>query len=306
MRARFSVVPFSGCSTTMFAAAILKVASPGTRPDEIGIVAGASPTCRTGAYTNGDLGPIVISPDKQRTQDRLIIALDVSSAAEAVRMAEKLRGHVGVFKVGSQLFTAEGPVLARHLAALGEKVFLDLKFHDIPHTVHAAAREAARMRVTMLNVHASGGRKMMEAALEGSREGSSGRDRPLVLGVTVLTSLGTDDLGEIGLDGEAEAAAVRLARLAQMAGLDGVVASPCEISAIRGNCGSNFVIVTPGIRPATAAAGDQTRIATPKEAICAGADYLVVGRPITAAADLPAAADAIVAEMESAIPRAIV
>src|SRR5271167_4233382 len=154
---------------------------------------------REGAYTKGSLRPTVIASDKKRTRDRLIVALDFSSAAEAISIAEKLRGHVGLFKVGSQLFTAEGPVVARHLAALGEKVFLDLKFHDIPNTVHAAAREAARIGVAMLNVHASGGRKMMEAALEGSREGSSGRERPLVLAVTVLTSLGTDDLAAIGL-----------------------------------------------------------------------------------------------------------
>jgi len=243
--------------------------------------------------------------DKKRTCDRLIVALDVSSATEAARMAEKLAGHVGAFKVGSQLFTAEGPVAARQLAALGKKVFLDLKFHDIPNTVRAAAREAARMGVTMLNVHASGGRKMMEAALKGSQEGSSGGDRPLVLAVTVLTSLGTDDLAAIGLDGDAERAAVRLARLAQVAALDGVVASPREIAAIRRTCGPDFVIVTPGIRPATAAADDQTRIATPGQAIRAGADYLVIGRPITAAAEPAAAADAIAAEMERATPHVI-
>jgi orotidine-5'-phosphate decarboxylase len=258
-----------------------------------------------GGLINGSLRPTVIAPDTERTRDRLIVALDFSSAAEAVYMAEKLRGHVGVFKVGSQLFTAEGPVVARHLAALGEKVFLDLKFHDIPNTVHAAVREAARMGVTMLNVHASGGPKMMEAALEGSREGSTGRERPLVLAVTVLTSLGTDDVAAIGLDGDAEAAAIRLARLAQVAGLDGVVASPLEIAAIRRTCGPNFVVVTPGIRPATATADDQARIATPTQAIRTGADYLVIGRPITATADPAAAADAIVAEIEKPAPRAI-
>jgi orotidine-5'-phosphate decarboxylase len=256
------------------------------------------------AYINGSR-VTMIAPDIKCTRDRLDVAFDVSSAAEAERMAEKLRGHVGVFKVGSQLFTAEGPTVARHLAALGENVFLDLKFHDIPNTVHAAAREAARMGVTMLNVHASGGRKMMEAAFKGTRQGSSGPDRPLVLAVTVLTSLGTDDLAAIGLDGDAERAAIRLARLAQVAGLDGVVASALEIAAIRQTCGPNFVIVTPGIRPTTAGTDDQTRIATAKQAIRAGADYLVVGRPITAAADPAAAADAIVAEMERATPRVI-
>jgi orotidine-5'-phosphate decarboxylase len=256
-------------------------------------------------YINGDLWPTVIVPDQKHTRDRLIVALDVSSAAEAVHMVEKLRGHVGVFKVGSQLFTAEGPVVVRRLTALGKRVFLDLKFNDIPNTVRAAAREAARTGVTMFNVHASGGQKMMEAALEGSREGTSGQDRPLVLAVTVLTSLGTDDLAEIGLDSDAEAVAVRLARLAQAAGLDGVVASPREIVPIRRSCGPNFVVVTPGVRPATAAADDQTRIATPEQAIRGGADYVVVGRPIIAAADPVAAADAIVAEMEKAVSRVI-
>jgi orotidine-5'-phosphate decarboxylase len=254
-------------------------------------------------YINRYLRPTVIAPDKKHTRERLIIALDVASAAEAVRLAEKLRGHVGLFKVGSQLFTAEGPVVARHLAALGEKVFLDLKFHDIPNTVRAAAREAARLGVTMLNVHASGGQKMMQAALEGSREGGSGRDRSLVLAVTVLTSLGSDELAEIGLNGGAEVAAVRLARLAQVAGLDGVVTSPREIETIRRACGPNFVVVTPGVRPANAAAHDQTRIATPEQAIRGGADYVVVGRPITAAADPVAAADVIVAEMEKGAPQ---
>ena len=245
-------------------------------------------------------------PDKQCcARDRLIVALDVSSAAEAVRMAEKLRGHAGLFKVGQQLFTAEGPAVVRHLAALGEKVFLDLKYHDIPNTVRGAAREAARMGVSMLNVHASGGRKMMEAALEGAHQGASGGGRPLVLAVTVLTSLGSDDLAEIGVDGSCEAAAIRLAGLAQRAGLDGVVASPQEIAAIRRACGPDFVIVTPGIRPETAAADDQTRIATPERAIRGGADYLVVGRPITEAADPAAAADAIVAEMEKGASRVL-
>ncbi len=242
-------------------------------------------------------------PDKQCcARDRLIVALDVSSATEAVRMAENLRGHAGLFKVGLQLFTAEGPAVVRHLAALGEKAFLDLKYHDIPNTVRGAAREAARMGVSMLNVHASGGRKMMEAALEGAREGSSDGGRPLLLAVTVLTSLGNDELAEIGVNLSAEAAVVRLAGLAQRAGLDGVVASAQEIAAIRRACGPDFVVVTPGIRPATAAADDQTRIATPEQAIRAGADYLVVGRPVTAAGDPAAAADAIVREIQKGYP----
>jgi orotidine-5'-phosphate decarboxylase len=233
---------------------------------------------------------------QRRPRERLMVALDVSSSAEALRMVEKLRGHVGLFKVGSQLFTAEGPTLVRQLVAVGEKVFLDLKFHDIPNTVRGAAREAARMGVTMFNVHASGGRKMMEAALEGARQG--GRDRALVLAVTVLTSLGRDDLTEAGVDLCPEAAAVRLAGLARGAGLDGVIASPQEIEAIRRTCGPHFVIVTPGIRPAGAGVNDQTRIATAEAAIRASADYLVVGRPITDALDPATAADAVVDEIQ--------
>lgn len=237
-------------------------------------------------------------------KDKLIVALDVPSADAATRLAEKLHGHVGMFKVGSELFTAEGPVLPRFLAATGEKVFLDLKFHDIPNTVRAAAREAAQAGVSMLNVHAQGGLKMMEAALEGARaveKGEGRRARPLVLAVTLLTSLERADLMDLGVAGSPEDVVVRLARLAQRAGLDGAVASAREIAALRAACGPSFVIVTPGIRPASTAVHDQVRIATPALAIEAGADYLVVGRPITEAPDPVAAADAIAAEMEKAL-----
>ncbi|MGA2476435.1 MAG: orotidine-5'-phosphate decarboxylase, partial [Terriglobia bacterium] len=219
----------------------------------------------------------------------------------------------------SELFTAEGPVPVRYLVTTGHRVFLDLKFHDIPNTVRAAAREAVELGVSMVNVHASGGRKMMEAALEGARsalqsvsrrmQGSAGivvgdEARPKVLAVTVLTSLASQDLEELGISGTPVEAVIRLARLAQSAGLDGVVASPREISAIRQACGPGFLIVTPGIRPASAATDDQARVATPASAIAAGADYLVVGRPITGAPDPVAAADAIVAEMEGALSTA--
>jgi orotidine-5'-phosphate decarboxylase len=245
------------------------------------------------------------------TRDKLIVALDLPTGDAATRMAERLQGHVGMFKVGSELFTAEGPVPVRYLVATGHRVFLDLKFHDIPNTVRAAAREAAQLGVSMVNVHASGGRKMMEAALEGARsalatvwgnpersQGPSQQAGPKVLAVTILTSLEIQDLEELGISGTPMEAVVRLARLAQSAGLDGVVASAREISAIRQACGPEFLIVTPGIRPASAAANDQARIATPASAIAAGADYLVVGRPITGTPDPAAAADAIVAEME--------
>ena len=250
------------------------------------------------------------------TRDKLIVALDLPSGNAATRMAERLQGHAGMFKVGSELFTAEGPVPVRYLVTTGQRVFLDLKFHDIPNTVRAAAHEAAELGVSMLNLHASGGRKMMEAALEGVRsalqsvggrmQGSAGiavgdEARPKVLAVTILTSLESQDLEELGISGTPVEAVLRLARLAQSAGLDGVVASPREISAIRQACGPGFLIVTPGIRPASAATDDQARIATPASAIAAGADYLVVGRPITGAPDPVAAADAIVAEMDGAV-----
>jgi orotidine-5'-phosphate decarboxylase len=255
-------------------------------------------------------------------RDKLIVALDLPTGDAATRMAERLQGHVGMFKVGSELFTAEGPVAVRYLVTTGHRVFLDLKFHDIPNTVRAAAREAAELGVSMVNVHACGGRKMMEAALEGACSalrhpvrGSAGTGvgddaRPKVLAVTILTSLESQDLEELGISGTPVQAVIRLARLAQSAGLDGVVASPREIAALRQACGPDFLIVTPGIRPASAlhhpvrgstATDDQARIATPASAIAAGADFLVVGRPITGAPDPVAAADAIVAEMDGAM-----
>ncbi|HEV2351804.1 MAG TPA: orotidine-5'-phosphate decarboxylase [Terriglobia bacterium] len=253
--------------------------------------------------------------EKVRVRSKIIVALDFPHAQNALNAAEKLRGHVGVFKVGSELFNAAGPALIRDLVAGGDKVFLDLKFNDIPNTVKAAAREAAKLGVSMFTVHANGGRNMMEAALEGARVGaeSGGKQRPLIVAVTVLTSLGARDLAEIGYSGNPEEIVVRLAQLARAAGVDGVVASSAEISAIRKNCGAQFVIVTPGIRPALAPDSmnfaqarpdDQVRIATPGSAIGAGADYLVVGRPITQAPDPTAAADAIVGEMEKALESA--
>ena len=250
--------------------------------------------------------------DKTAARTKLIVALDVPSSDAAARVAEKLRGHVGMFKVGSELFCAEGPAVARDLTAAGDKVFLDLKFNDIPNTVRASARQAAMLGVSMFNVHATGGRKMMEAAMVGAREGaeSLGKPRSIVLAVTVLTSLAAGDLAEIGLPGSPEEIVVRLARLAQGAGLDGVVASAREIAAIRHACGPRFLIVTPGIRAAAAPEGvasvrsrpdDQARVATPATAIQSGADFLVVGRPITEAPDPATAADAIVNEMEKAL-----
>lgn len=213
-------------------------------------------------------------------------------------MAGKLRGRVGMFKVGMEAFTAEGPMLARYLTDSGEEVFLDLKYHDIPNTVRGACREAAKLGVTLLNVHALGGRKMLKAAAEGAQDGAQGRARPLVLAVTLLTSLAASDLDDLGLAGPPEEIVLRLARLAQSEGLDGVVASPREVATLRRECGPGFTIVTPGIRPAGTALNDQSRTATPGAALEAGADYLVIGRPITGAPDPAAAAETILQEME--------
>jgi orotidine-5'-phosphate decarboxylase len=254
---------------------------------------------------------------KVQLRNKLIVAVDVPTADAASQVAGKLRGHVGVFKVGLELFCTEGPGVVRNLAAGGDKVFLDLKFNDIPNTVRAAARGAAQLGVSMFTIHANGGVKMMEAALEGARAGaeSVGIPWPMVLAVTVLTSLDGEDLGEIGLAGSPEEAVVRLARLAQGAGVDGIVASPREVTSLRKACGPQFVIVTPGIRPAQARESedsprakpdDQARIATPFAAIQSGADYLVVGRPILQAPDPAAAADAIVREMEKAFESSVV
>lgn len=238
--------------------------------------------------------------------EQLIAALDVESADAGARLAETLRGRVGMFKVGSEVFTAEGPLLARHLIASGHQVFLDLKFHDIPNTVKCAAREAAALGVNIFDVHALGGRAMMQAALEGARAGAafSGFRRPLVVAVTVLTSMSGPDLDELGVRGGPDETVVRLAKLAQAAGLDGVVASAREIESIRRACGPQFTIITPGIRMPASASHDQSRVATPASAIQAGANYLVVGRPITQAPDPVAAAQNIVTEMEKALASA--
>jgi orotidine-5'-phosphate decarboxylase len=238
------------------------------------------------------------------TKEKIIVALDVPSAEAAVRVAETLRGHVGMFKAGLEVFTAEGPAVVRELVAAGHRVFLDLKLHDIPNTVRAAAQQAGMLGASLLTVHASGGRKMMEAAVEGVRAAAKARGvtRPTrVLAVTALTSLGAADLAEVGLQGTPEEVVMRLARLAQASVVDGVVASPREIGAIRRACGADFLIVTPGIRPVAGASDDQARTATPATAIRAGADYLVIGRPITGAADPAAAADDIASEMEAAL-----
>ena len=235
--------------------------------------------------------------------DQLLIALDVPTGGEALRLADVLRGSVGGFKIGSQLFTAEGPAIVRTLTARGDKVFLDLKFHDIPNTVASAVAAATSLGVWMVNVHASGGTKMMRAAAEaaGTTAGAEQRPAPLVIAVTVLTSMTAAALSEAVTGVPVADQVSRLARLAQEAGLDGVVASPQETSAIRALCGPGFTIVTPGIRGGAAAASkdDQERTMTAAGAIAAGASYLVVGRPIIAAPDPREAAERIADEIRS-------
>lgn len=235
--------------------------------------------------------------------DQLLIALDVPTAAEALRLADCLRGSVGGFKIGSQLFTAEGPAIVRTLTGRGDRVFLDLKFHDIPNQVANAVAAATSLGVWMVNVHASGGMKMMQAAVEAARKTASaeGRPAPLVIAVTVLTSMTAAALSEAGTNVPVIDQVSRLARLAQAAGLDGVVASPQETSTIRGLCGPEFVIVTPGIRGGAAVTSkdDQERTLTAAGAIAAGSSYLVVGRPVIAAPDPREAAERIADEIRS-------
>ena len=226
-----------------------------------------------------------------QAHDRLVVALDVSNREDALRLVDDLHGAVGMFKIGLQAFIANGPSIVREVVERGERVFLDLKIHDIPNTAQNAIAEAASLGASIATVHAAGGEAMLRACAQ---------DSLLVLAVTVLTSLDDAELQRIGLTGSAAENAVRLARLAQTAGLRGVVASPHEIAAIRDACGPGLVILTPGIRPKGSDAGDQRRTMTPREAIDAGADYIVVGRPITNAADPRSAALRIVEEVNVA------
>ena len=209
-------------------------------------------------------------------------------------MVTALGDAVSTYKVGKQLFTAAGPAVVRELVGSGRKVFLDLKFHDIPSTVAAAVRAASELEVSMLTVHASGGSKMLKAAVEAA---GAAKRPPLVLAVTVLTSFSDADLKEVGVAGPARGQVLRLASLAQRAGCEGVVASAREAQVLRRTLGAGLTIVTPGVRPAGGSKDDQARVATPSEAIAAGANYIVVGRPITGAPDPAAAAQAILEEI---------
>src|SRR5262245_2837931 len=235
--------------------------------------------------------------------DQLLVALDVESGATALRLARELRGAAGGFKIGSRLFTLEGPGLVRALVDQHARVFLDLKFHDIPNTVAQAVEAAVLTGAWMINVHASGGAPMMEAAAKAGAEAAvrAGRAAPLLIGVTVLTSMDQQTLGSVGVNRPLLDQVVALARMTHGAGLAGVVASPQETAAIRAACGPDFVIVTPGIRGASAGAerNDQNRTMGPADAVRAGASYIVVGRPIIGAASPRAAAEAIADELGS-------
>lgn len=231
--------------------------------------------------------------------NRLIVALDVPTRARADALVAALGDSVSYYKVGMEFFYSEGGAIVRDLRAQGKEVFLDLKLHDIPNTVAHGLGALARLGASMFNVHASGGYAMMKAAKEhlDAEADKAGAPRPQLIAVTVLTSMGADDWQKLGMTAPVESQVVRLAQLAQSAGLDGVVASPREAAAIRAACGEDFLIVTPGVRPAWAAVNDQSRIAAPKDALSSGATHLVVGRPITAAADPRAAALRILEEM---------
>lgn len=228
---------------------------------------------------------MVLKPSDPK--DKIIFALDFEHFTDAQKWVNLLKDHVGMFKVGKQLFTHTGPKIVDMIRSKGQKVFLDLKFHDIPNTVAKAGEEATRLNVSMFNLHALGGFEMMSKTVEATRAiaKSLGIQRPLILAVTILTSMGEETLKEVGIQCPLTEEVARLAELAKEAGLDGVIASPQEIEIIRKRCGENFIIVTPGIRLSTEKKDDQKRTLSPKEAIVAGANYLVIGRPIREAKD---------------------
>jgi len=236
--------------------------------------------------------------------DKLIVALDVDTPAQALSLVNELNTVAGMFKIGSTLFTLAGPQIVRDIVGLGANVFLDLKFHDIPHQVAGAARAAAQLGVSLFTIHASGGADMMRAAVDAVADVAEreGTERAKVLAVSVLTSIDANTLMQIGVNSSPVESVLRLVKLAEQSGVDGVVASPQEAAKIRATVANRkLLIVTPGIRPAANDAGDQRRVSTPAAALTAGADYLVVGRPITAAADPVAAARQIADEMQQAM-----
>ena len=233
-------------------------------------------------------------PSPSSPPPRIIVALDFDDAKRCMALVEQLDPAQVRLKVGNELFTRAGPAMVERLVNKGFAVFLDLKYHDIPNTVAQAVKAAAQLGVWMINVHASGGLRMMAAAREALGDEAN---RPQLIGVTVLTSMTAEDLQQAGVDPDPAAQVLRLANLARQSGLDGVVCSPREVELLRRELGKDFVLVTPGIRPQGAELGDQRRTLTPSEALQAGSDYLVIGRPITAAADPKASCDQILASL---------
>jgi orotidine-5'-phosphate decarboxylase len=236
------------------------------------------------------------------SKEKIIVALDVETADEARKIIDEIGADVGAFKIGLQLFTAAGASFVREIVDKGIKLFLDVKFHDIPNTVAKASVEVARLGVWMFNVHALGGGEMMRRTVENVREvcGRENLVQPKIIGVTVLTSANRETLREVGIDQEIDSQVLNLAQLTAKCGLDGVVASPLEVGAIRRNVeNKDFLIVTPGIRPSFATNDDQKRVMTPKQALSEGADYLVIGRPITAQDDKLSAVRKILEEIET-------
>jgi orotidine-5'-phosphate decarboxylase len=234
-------------------------------------------------------------------EDKLIVALDYEEESQALELAKRLEGRVKYFKVGSQLFTARGAGIIEKLRAGGAEVFLDMKFHDIPNTVAGAVASACGLGVFMMTMHATGGPEMLSRARQAAEKAAGGGRRPILLAITVLTSMNAETFGRIGFKRDIRESVLALAEMAKESGMDGVVSSPEETGALRAKLGPQFTLVTPGIRPKGSDVGDQKRIATPSSAIAAGADYLVVGRPITAAADPVKACEAILAEIKGAL-----
>jgi len=233
----------------------------------------------------------------EKAQDRIIVALDFDNKQDALDLVKKLNGKVGVFKVGKELFTKCGPEIVKEIQNLGGKVFLDLKYHDIPNTVSKAVAQATKMGVYMMTLHTSGGAEMLKAAMESAEKNAVDGNVPILLGVTVLTSLDDDGLHQIGFNYTAEELVVKLVAMAKNSGIKGIVCSAKEVSKLREIFGDEMILVTPGIRPVWSIAGDQKRITTPADAIKNGSDFMVIGRPITKAENPTEAAEKIAEEI---------